>query len=401
MKDQVMRVLMAFGTRPEIIKLGPVWQALQKRDGVAVDAFWTGQHIELAEGLLDLFDIQVTFNSDTCVMQQPGLASKLGEMTREIERALLGRRYDWIVVQGDTATATAAAMAGFLSRVPVAHVEAGLRTNDLQSPWPEEFNRRVISVASTLHFAPTARAAVNLHKENIPADRIREVGNTVVDALFYTRERLGPDYRPIEPTLADLPADKKLVLATMHRRENIGKPMRNVLRALRTIGEDGDKIVALPVHLNPAVRRQVLEILGDAPNVHLLPPLQYPDFVHLLSKAWCVVSDSGGVQEEAPTFGLHILITRDTTERPEVVEAGFGRLVGSQYEAIVEGVRELTSSSEPKLLTKPNPFGAGNAGERIADELSAQARTVSMTTMACRHRRDLERVDILQAQMVE
>jgi UDP-N-acetylglucosamine 2-epimerase len=377
-----MRVLIAFGTRPEIIKLGPVWQALKKRDGVTVDAFWTGQHLELADGLLDLFDIQVAFKSGRSVMQQPGLASKFGEMTGQIERALQSRRYDWIVVQGDTATATAAAMAGFLCRVPVAHVEAGLRTNDLQSPWPEEFNRRVITVASTLHFAPTACAAENLRKENIPADSIREVGNTVVDALLYTRKRLGPDYRPIEPALAALPADKKLVLATTHRRENIGGPMRNVLRALRTVGEDGDKIVVLPVHLNPAVRKQVNDILGNAPNVHLLPPLQYPDFVHLLSKAWCVVSDSGGVQEEAPTFGLQILITRDTTERPEVVEAGFGRLVASDYDAIVAGVRELTSSSKPRLLAKSNPFGAGDAGERIADELIAQALTAGTTGLA-------------------
>jgi UDP-N-acetylglucosamine 2-epimerase (hydrolysing) len=382
MKGQIMRVLLAFGTRPEIIKLGPVWQALRKRDGVAVDAFWSGQHLELAEGLLDLFDIEVTFNSGDSVMQQPGLGSKLGEMTRQIERALLNRRYDWIVVQGDTATATAAAMAGFLCRVPVAHVEAGLRTNDLQSPWPEEFNRRVITVASTLHFAPTARAAFNLRKENVPADCILEVGNTVVDALLYTRERLGPGYHPIQPGLSALPTDKKVVLATMHRRENIGEPMCSVLRALRTVGEDGDKIVVLPVHLNPAVRRQVLEILGDAPNVHLLPPLQYPDFVHLLSKAWCVVSDSGGVQEEAPTFGLHMLITRDTTERPEVVEAGFGRLVGSDYDAVVDGVRELTSSNERKLLAKSTPFGAGDAGERIADELSVRTRSVVRTAIA-------------------
>jgi UDP-N-acetylglucosamine 2-epimerase len=273
-------------------------------------------------------------------------------------------------------------MAGFLCRVPVAHVEAGLRTNDLQSPWPEEFNRRVITVASTLHFAPTAIAAANLRKENVPANCIREVGNTVVDALLTTRKRLGPDYRPIEPALAALPADKKLVLATTHRRENIGEPMRNVLRALRTIGKDGDKIVALPVHLNPAVRKQVQDILGNAPNVHLLPPLQYPDFVHLLSRAWCIVSDSGGVQEEAPTFGLQILITRDTTERPEVVEAGFGRLVASDYDAIVAGVRELTSSSKPRLLAKSNPFGAGDAGERIADELIAQALTAGTTGLA-------------------
>jgi UDP-N-acetylglucosamine 2-epimerase len=303
-------------------------------------------------------------------------------MTRQIERALMSRRYDWIIVQGDTATATAAAMAGFLCRVPVAHVEAGLRTNDLQSPWPEEFNRRVITLASHLHFAPTAGAALNLGNENIPADRIRVVGNTVVDALLYTRERLGNGYRPIEPALASLPADRKLVLATTHRRENIGEPMRNVLRALRTIGADGDKVVALPVHLNPDVRRQVIEILGEAPNVHLLPPLQYPDFVHLLSRAWCVVSDSGGIQEEAPTFGLQVLITRDTTERPEVVEAGFGRLVGSDYSAIVRGVRALTSAGERKLLAKSSPFGAGDAGERIADELVAQHQMVAMPSMA-------------------
>jgi UDP-N-acetylglucosamine 2-epimerase len=367
-----MRILVAFGTRPEIIKLGPVCRALRQKRRVTMDVFWTGQHLELAAGLLELFDIPVTFNAGTGVMQQPGLGSKLGEMTRQIEHALLRGQYDWVVVQGDTATATAAAIAGFLCRVPVAHVEAGLRTGDLQSPWPEEFNRRVITVATTLHFAPTARAAFNLRRENVPETNIRVVGNTVVDALLYTRDRVASGYKPIEPALAELPTDKKLVLATTHRRENIGEPMRNVLRALRTLGEDGDKLVALPVHLNPDVRQQVLDILGGAPNVHLLPPLQYPDFVHMLSSAWCVVSDSGGVQEEAPTFGLQILITRDTTERPEVVEAGFGRLVASDYSAIVEGVRALTSSNERQLLAKPSPFGVGDTGERIAEVLTGE-----------------------------
>jgi UDP-N-acetylglucosamine 2-epimerase len=372
-----MRILVAFGTRPEIIKLGPVCQALRRKRRVTMDVFWTGQHLELAAGLLDLFDIPVTFNAGRSVMQQPGLGSKLGEMTRQIEHALLLGQYDWVVVQGDTATAIAAAIAGFLCRVPVAHVEAGLRTGDLQSPWPEEFNRRVITVATTLHFAPTARAAFNLRRENVPETNIRVVGNTVVDALLYTRDRVASSYRPIEPALAALPTDKKLVLATTHRRENIGDPIRNVLSALRTIGEDGDKLVALPVHLNPDVRKQVLDILGSAPNVHLLPPLQYPDFVHLLSRAWCVVSDSGGVQEEAPTFGLQILITRDTTERPEVVEAGFGRLVASNYRAIVEGVRGLTSSNERQLLAKPNPFGVGDAGERIAEVLTGETQATA------------------------
>jgi UDP-N-acetylglucosamine 2-epimerase len=367
-----MRVLVAFGTRPEIIKLGPVCQALRRRPQMTMDVFWTGQHLELAAGLLDLFDIPVTFNTGSNVIEQPGLGSKLGEMTRQIEQVLLRGQYDWIIVQGDTATATAAAMAGFLCRVPVAHVEAGLRTGDLQSPWPEEFNRRIISTAASLHFAPTARAASNLRRENVPAANIMEVGNTVVDALLYTRDRVGPGYRPIDPALTTLPTNKKLVLATTHRRENIGEPMRNVLRALRTLGADGDKLIALPVHLNPDVRKHVLDLLGSAPNVHLLPPLQYPDFVHLLSKAWCVVSDSGGVHEEAPTFGLQILITRDTTERPEVVEAGFGRLVSSNYSAIVEGVRRLTSSDERQLLAKPSPFGVGDSGERIAEALAGE-----------------------------
>jgi UDP-N-acetylglucosamine 2-epimerase len=369
-----MRILVAFGTRPEIIKLGPVCQALRKKPRVTMDVFWTGQHLELAAGLLDLFDISVMFNTGASVMRQPGLGSKLGEMTRQIELALLREQYDWVIVQGDTATATAAAIAGFLCRVPVAHVEAGLRTGDLQSPWPEEFNRRVITVATALHFAPTARAAFNLRRENVPETNIKVVGNTVVDALLYTRDRVTSAYQPIEPALAALPTNKKLVLATTHRRENIGEPMRNVLRALRTLGEDGDKLIALPVHLNPDVRQQVLDILGSAPNVHLLPPLQYPDFVHLLSKAWCVVSDSGGVQEEAPTFGLQILITRDTTERPEVVEAGFGRLVASDYGAVVEGVRGLTSSNERQLLAKPSPFGSGNTGERIAEVLTGETQ---------------------------
>src|SRR5262249_42117409 len=227
---------------------------------------------------------------------------------------------------------------------------------------------------SSLHFAPTACSALNLRMENIQAENILEVGNTVVDALLYTRARLGADYRPIEPAIAALPADKKLGLATPHRRENMGEPMRNVLRALRTIGEDGDKIVALPVHLNPAVRKHVVDILDEAPNVYLLPPLQYPDFVHLLAKVWCVVSDSGGVQEEAPTFGLQILITRETTERPEVVEAGFGRLVASNSRAIVEGVRGLTSSSERQLLAKPSPFGDGDTGKRITEVLTGETQ---------------------------
>jgi UDP-N-acetylglucosamine 2-epimerase len=358
-----MRILVAFGTRPEIIKLAPVCRALQAA-AVDLDVFWSGQHVELAAGLLELFKLTVTYNGSD-IANEPGLAGKFGLMTRQIEKLLKVKDYDWIVVQGDTATAAAAATAGFMNRVPVAHVEAGLRTGDLNSPWPEEFNRRVITLASALHFPPTPRSRDNLLCEGIPADRVITVGNTVVDALLYVCERIKDGYCPVDKALASLPSDKKLVLATLHRRESIGEPLRNILRALRTLGTDGDKLIVLPVHLNPQVRGEVLDILHDAPNVWLLDPLQYPDFVYLLSRAWIVVSDSGGVQEEAPTFGLRILITRETTERPEVVDAGFGTLVGSDYQAIVAGVRKLTAGDQPQLLPARNPFGRGDSSEHI------------------------------------
>jgi UDP-N-acetylglucosamine 2-epimerase len=365
-----MRILVAFGTRPEIIKLAPVCRALQ-RTGVEVDVFWSGQHIELAAGLLEFFKLTVTYNGSD-ISNEPGLAGKFGLMTYQIEKLLKAKDYDWIVVQGDTATAAAAASAGFMNQVPVAHVEAGLRTGDLTSPWPEEFNRRVISLAAALHFPPSPRARDNLLREGIPADRIIMVGNTVVDALLYARQKITDGYCAIDGVLASsLPNDKKLVLATLHRRENIGEPLRNVLRALRTLGTDGDKLIALPVHLNPRVRGEVLDILHDAPNVLLLDPLQYPDFVYLLGRAWVVVSDSGGVQEEAPSFGLRILITRETTERPEVVDAGFGTLVGSDYQAIVAGVRKLTAGDRPHLLPAHNPFGRGDSSEHIATCLTS------------------------------
>jgi UDP-N-acetylglucosamine 2-epimerase (non-hydrolysing) len=363
-----MRILVAFGTRPEIIKLGPVYTALRRTD-VELDVFWSGQHIELARGLLDLFDIEVTARGSH-IKTEAGLAGKFGLMTRQIEKLLKARHYDWIVVQGDTATAAAAAAAGFMNHVPVAHVEAGLRTRDINSPWPEEFNRRLIGLASSIHFPPTPQSRDNLLREGIPANQVIMVGNTVVDALLHAREKVRHGYVPIDKAVAALPDDKKLVLATLHRRENIGEPLCNILRALRKLGEDNDKLIVLPVHMNPQVRSEVLSILGGADNVRLVNPLQYPDFVYLLSRAWTVVTDSGGVQEEAPTFGLQILITRETTERPEVVEAGFGTLVGSDYHAIIAGVRRLTAGDQPQRLAADNPFGRGDSSKRIAAHLT-------------------------------
>lgn len=371
-----MRILIAFGTRPEIIKLAPVCRALSDCPNVKLDVFWSGQHIELATGLFDLFEIDVT-HSGADVVNTAGLAGKFGLVMQQIENVLRSARYDWLVVQGDTATAAAGASSGFLNKVQVAHVEAGLRTGNLSSPWPEEFNRRAITLCANQHFAPTRAAAGNLLAEGIDPNAIHVVGNTVVDALLQVRSLVGQDgYTPREPALRSLPPDKKLVLVTTHRRENFGEPLRQILLALRELGNDGDKIVVLPVHLNPTVRDQVQQILGRASGVWLLEPLRYPDFVYLLERAWVAVTDSGGVQEEAPTFGLPVIIARDTTERPEVVDAGFGRLVGASYESIVAGVRAATTCTKRQIIAGENPFGRGDAGRKIAQHLlGSQARS--------------------------
>jgi UDP-N-acetylglucosamine 2-epimerase len=375
-----MRILLAMGTRPEIIKLGSVYAALQATRA-ETEVFWSGQHVELAEGLMELFDISVAHQA-VGVAQEPGLAGKFALISRQIEDLLRRKTYDWVVVQGDTTTAAAAATAAFMNRVPVAHVEAGLRTGSIDSPWPEEFNRRVIALAASLHFPPTERARQNLLREGISDDRIAMVGNTVVDALLHVRDRNIEGYVPRNPEIAGLPSDKKLVLATLHRRENVGDPLRNIVSALRELGRDGDKLIVLPVHFNPAVRTQVMSMLGGEPNLRLLGPLQYADFVHLLSRAWTVVTDSGGVQEEAPTFGLPILIARESTERPEVVEAGFGSLVGSDERAIIEGVRRLTDGENPRRVPGVNPFGDGQASRRIAESLADETTRRSETPSA-------------------
>ncbi len=362
-----MRILIALGTRPEIIKLGPVYRALREA-GAHVDVFWSGQHLDLADGLLDLFEIRPA-HSGIGVMREPSLAGKFALITQQMQTLLGPGHYDCVVVQGDTVTAAAGAVAAFLNHVPVAHVEAGLRTGTLDSPWPEEFNRRLITIASTLHFAPTERSRENLLREGVQSDRISVVGNTAVDALLCARTRLAGGYIPIDRDIANLPRDRKLVLATLHRRENIGTPLNDILGALHELGNDGDKLILLPVHPNPDIRAQVVRALGNRPNIRLLKPLQYTDLVYLLSRSWTVVTDSGGIQEEAPTFGLQILITRESTERPEVVEAGFGTLVGSDRGAIIAGVRRLTSSDAPQLLPARNPFGDGQASRRIAEQI--------------------------------
>lgn len=362
------KCLVVFGTRPEIIKLGPVYQALKRHKGCEVKTCWTGQHVELAEGLVDVFDMQIDFTCDD-IVNRGGLTEKVGRMLEFMSQLLDGNAFDSIVVQGDTASAMAGAIAGFLTRTPVAHVEAGLRTHNLNSPWPEEFSRRVISVAGSMHYAPTEAARTNLRNEGIPARNIVVTGNTVVDAVQFVRRKINRGYNPQCKELINIPTDKKLILITGHRRENIGAPLLRVLDAIQQLAEDGDKYLVFPVHLNPKVKDAVTEHLGASQNILLVPPLLYPDFIYLLSRAWTAITDSGGIQEEAPSFKLPIIITRDSTERPEVIKAGFGKLVGSDTDQIVTWARMLSEGREPIRLPFGNPFGDGKASQRIVADL--------------------------------
>lgn len=360
--------LMIMGTRPEIIKLGPVYRELAARSEASVSTFWTGQHIELADGLLELFGIDVVHKAED-VMSRPSLCAKAGRILAILADILSRESYDSIIVQGDTLSAMAGAVAGFLNKVPVAHVEAGLRTFNLESPWPEEFSRRLITVAAAQHFAPTVAARDNLLSEGVPPKNILVTGNTVVDALQFVRSKVGHGYIPFNLQIGGLPSDKKLILVTGHRRENFGEPFRRVLAALQTLADDGDKYLVFPVHLNPNVRQEVAVRLGTEANIRLVEPLRYTDFVYLLSRAWTVITDSGGIQEEAPSFHIPVVITRDTTERPEVVEAGFGHLVGCDTDLIVETVRDLTRGAHPTRVRGANPFGNGHAAMRIVSAL--------------------------------
>jgi UDP-N-acetylglucosamine 2-epimerase len=358
---------MVFGTRPEIIKLGPVYQELMRKD-IDTDVFWSGQHLEMADGLFELFDIKVKYQT-YLENYSCSISEKTSEILHHLSEIVSNTYYDWIIVQGDTITALAGAMCGFLNKIPVAHVEAGLRTYDHHSPYPEEYNRQIITLSSSIHFAPTSSSVRNLMSEGIHSEDIIRTGNTVIDAIRFAMTVVGDRYTPHDPDLLRIDPSKKLILATMHRRENIGDKMEIVLNSIATLSDDGDKQILLPVHMNPEVSEMVHKILDGKQNVLLVNPLVYTDLIYVLKKAWTVISDSGGLQEEVPSFQIHMLITRDTTERPEVVETGFGFLVDSDYNMIVNKVRELTDQDHKVRVYRDNPFGDGNSAMRIANAL--------------------------------
>jgi len=359
-------VFLVAGTRPEAIKLAPVVSALAGEASLEPVLVATSQHREMLRQALQPFGLVPDIDLDVMTAGQTPTRIAF-EVMRKLEPHLLERRPAWTVVQGDTTSAFAAAVTSFYAGIPVAHVEAGLRTGRLDAPFPEEFNRRAVSVATALHFAPTERAAGNLKREGVPAQNVKVVGNTVVDAVRWIRKTSVADGNGAGDGVP-------LVLVTLHRRESFGAPIERVLTAIQTLAREREGRVRFvyPVHPNPNVDGRAREILSGLPGVELRAPMDYPDFLGLFARAHFALSDSGGVQEEAPTLGVPVLILRETTERPEVVDSGWGKLLGTDSALILSECRRLLDDggAREEMRRGPNPFGDGHTGERIARALA-------------------------------
>lgn len=371
-----MKVLSIFGTRPEAIKMAPLVKALEAEPDLEPVVCVTGQHRAMLDQVLDLFDIRPEHDLDVMVPNQTlnGLSAR---MLGTLDDLLMEVRPDRVLVHGDTTTAMAASLAAFHRRIPVGHVEAGLRTYDINQPWPEELNRRIVDVASDLLFAPTARARANLEGERLEG-RVVVTGNTVIDALRLTVDRLARDTElqaDLDARFGQLRSDRKLLLVTGHRRENFGVGFANICSALSALSLRSDLEIIYPIHLNPNVRGPVREALANRPNIHLIEPQDYVPFVYLMQRAHLILTDSGGVQEEAPSLGRPVLVMRDVTERPEAVAAGAVRLVGTDPERIISGVTELLEEqAAPSTFAQHrNPYGDGHAAARIIAALKGQS----------------------------
>ncbi|KAB7743338.1 UDP-N-acetylglucosamine 2-epimerase (non-hydrolyzing) [Nostocoides sp. F2B08] len=372
------RVLVVAGTRPEVIKLAPVLRALRERPDEFDPIYCsTGQHREMLDQANAVFSLEPDIELGVMAPGQD-LASLTSLLFREIDGAIDGTMPDAIVVQGDTTSAFVASMCGYYRRLVVGHVEAGLRTHDVLSPFPEETNRRIIGTTATHHFAPVERARQNLLREGVDPDRVFLTGNTVVDALqWITSEPGRADGLP--SGLREALRDQRMVLLTSHRRESFGRGLADVCSAVLALVRDHpDVSVVYPVHLNPRVRGTVTEILHPHPRVHLIPPVSYPTLLALMQMSYVVVTDSGGIQEEAPSLGKPVLVLRDTTERPEAVEAGCARLVGTDPDALLKNADELLTSpaAYSSMIPRENPFGDGRAAGRIVDVLAVAEQRV-------------------------
>lgn len=360
-----MKVVTVLGTRPEVIKLAPVISELRRRRNGETVVVATGQHRELLDQMLEQFELAADVDLDLMRPEQR-LSDLTAELVRGLGETLREVNPDWVVVQGDTSSTMCASLAAFYEAIPVAHVEAGLRTGDDYSPFPEELNRRVVSRIAALHFCPTAASAANLVAEAVPEDRVHVTGNTVIDALKWAVRRARLLTAPVARER------RRRVLVTLHRRESHGEAMRAVCEAIRALAARKDTEIVLPLHRNPAVREVVLPALAGVPGVHLCEPLDYLALVHVLDSSDLVLTDSGGLQEEAPSLGKPLLVLRDTTERPEAVAAGVARVVGTDSQSVVQAATELLDDNDAyaRMAHPENPFGDGRASGRIVDVLA-------------------------------
>ena len=375
------KVLLVFGTRPEAIKMAPLVKAFELENSIESKVCVTAQHREMLDQVLDMFDIKPDYDLN---IMQPGqdLFDVTSNVLLGLKDVLNDFNPDVVLVHGDTTTTSSASLAAFYNKIKVGHVEAGLRTGDLYSPWPEEANRQITGVLANYHFAPTTTSENNLLKENKDPKNITVTGNTVIDALFLALNKIEKD-EELKTKIVnsinfqyELKENKKLILVTGHRRENFGDGFINICEALKTLAiNNPDVDIVYPVHLNPNVQKPVKDILSNTPNVYLIEPLQYEQFIYMMNKSYFIITDSGGVQEEAPSLGKPVLVMRDTTERPEAVEAGTVKLVGTNKDTIIKEAQKLLDDNEYNKMSKAhNPYGDGKACERIVEFI--KVRTV-------------------------
>ena len=365
------RNLIIFGTRPEAIKMVPVYEEFIKNSHLFETKICvTAQHREMLDQVLQFFGVHPDYDLDIMRRDQ-NLYTLTGEILKKLKDVIEDFKPDYIYVHGDTTTSMVAALAGFYSGITVCHVEAGLRTYNKWSPFPEEINRQLTGRLADFHFAPTEQARQNLLNEGVDEGKICVTGNTVIDALFKGMNLLKTysDDEEIEKLKSHIQTDKKIILVTGHRRENHGKGFEHICEALKRVSRMKDVIIIYPVHPNPNVKNVVYECLGNCENIHLISPLGYPAFIWLMSISFVILTDSGGVQEEAPSLGKPVLVMRDTTERPEAVEAGTVVLVGTDHNKIYETVADLLTDKKSylRMSTSTNPYGDGKAGKRIVD----------------------------------
>jgi UDP-N-acetylglucosamine 2-epimerase (non-hydrolysing) len=372
-----MKILSVLGTRPEAVKMAPIIKLLQKTEGIESRVCNTAQHRQMIDQVLDLFEITPEYDLDLMREGQTMANISAGIFTH-LDPILEEFNPDWVLAVGDTTTVVTTSLLAFYRKIKFGHIEAGLRTHNKWHPFPEEINRRLATVTADLHFAPTSWSQGNLLREGIEPEKIFITGNPVIDALNYVAHQSEP--KEITDLLNELeiknhqttePKTKKLILVTAHRRENFGQPIEQICQALKELAGREDVEIVYPVHLNPNVQEPVNRILGEVSHVTLLPPLDYLPLVHLMKRATLILTDSGGIQEEAPTFGIPVLVMRETTERPEGVEAGTLKLVGTESSRIVQEAKRLLDdpAEYAKMAKAANPYGDGHAAERIVAAL--------------------------------